>query len=198
MFHYCTHLIAYLTSMAHTCCIITVFMWVPSLLTVMKESGGALPTGLVFSAFMLSMTLGGMLFALLLPIFPGGAEGLCVLVYFVAACAMAVPIIHFEFWYMIVSFLILEAMVGMFNSCGATLRSRYYPEGLQSSIMSVFRLPLNLLVVIGTKLTDQANNIESLSYVFSVLVLMHLLAMLLQCALLWYSPSNSNDKLKKH
>ena len=35
----------------------------------------SLPTGLVFSSFMLSMTFGGMLFSLLLPIFPGGAEG---------------------------------------------------------------------------------------------------------------------------
>jgi hypothetical protein len=33
--------------------------------------------------------------------------------------------------------------------------ARYYPEEFQSSIMSVFRLPLNLLVVMGTRLTDR-------------------------------------------
>ena len=44
-------------------------MWVPSLLAV-NPGSEALPTGLVFSAFMLSMTLGGMLFGLLLPVFP--------------------------------------------------------------------------------------------------------------------------------
>lgn len=110
--------------------------------------------GLVFSAFMLAMTLGGMLFGILLPIFPRGVEGLCILVYFLAACSMAVPIICFDFWYVLVAFLLLEAMVGMFNSCGGTLRSIYYPEGLQSSIMSVFRLPLNMIVVIGILYID--------------------------------------------
>lgn len=82
-----------------------------------------------------------------------------------------------------ISFLVLEAMVGMFNSCGAILRSRYYPEELQSSIMSVFRLPLNLLVVLGTKLTDKANTISSLKFVFGVIVIMHMIAFLLQIAL---------------
>ena len=38
--------------------ICAVFMWVPSMLFV---TDGPLPTGLVFSAFMLAMTIGGML-----------------------------------------------------------------------------------------------------------------------------------------
>lgn len=109
--------------------------------------------------------------------------GLCVFVYIVAAVAMLVPVFMFEFWWVFSSFLVLEAMVGMFNSCGATLRSRYYPEGLQSSIMSVFRLPLNLLVVVGTKLTDKADDIPSLQTVFGVLACMHIVAMVLQIGL---------------
>ena len=173
-------------------------MWVPSLLAVSSEVGGSLPTGLVFSSFMLSMTLGGMLFGLLLPVFPGGAEGLCVLVYFIAALAMAVPLFHFQFWYVVVAFLVLEAMVGMFNSCGATLRSRYYPEGLQSSIMSVFRLPLNLIVVVGTRLTNSANEVKSLQFVFGVVVAMHLAAMLLQAGLLVMVGRSAAAKMKQH
>ncbi|KAJ1419018.1 hypothetical protein B484DRAFT_333619 [Ochromonadaceae sp. CCMP2298] len=156
-----------------------VFMWVPSMLAVTK---GALPTGLVFSAFMLSMTLGGMLFALLLPIFPS-AEVLCVLIYAVAALAMLVPVFKFEFMYVLCACLVLEGMVGMFNSCGATLRSRYYPEGLHSSIMSVFRLPLNLLVVAGTRMTASANEVPQLQYVFGAVAGMHCVAMLLQLGL---------------
>lgn len=156
-------------------------MWVPSL---MIANQGSIPTGLVFSAFMLSMTFGGMLFSILLPIFPGGGEGLCIFLYFVSAVAMAVPmLIKFEFWNILIAFLVLEAMVGMFNSCGGTLRSRYYPEGIQSSIMSVFRLPLNLLVVMGTKLADRANDVTSLQFVFGVIVCMHFIAMTLQVIL---------------
>ncbi len=169
-------------------------MWVPSLLAV--NTGAALPTGLVFSAFMLSMTLGGMLFGILLPVFPGGAEGLCVFVYATSALSMLVPVFRFDFWSILIAFLALESMLGMFNSCGATLRSRYYPEGLQSSIMSVFRLPLNLLVVLGTLLSNKANDVESLKYVFGIVVGMHVVATLLQVALLFSISSKQQKKSK--
>jgi hypothetical protein len=97
---------------------------------------------------------------------------------------MAVPVFKFEFWWVLSSFLVLEAMVGMFNSCGATLRSKYFPEAMQSSIMTVFRLPLNVLVVLGTRLTDKAGDIPSLQYVFFVVVGMHVVASVLQVGLM--------------
>lgn len=70
---------------------------------------------------------------------------------------MLVPIYYFDFWPIFVSFLVLETALGVFNSCAGTLRSQYYPEAMQSSIMSVFRLPLNLLVVVGTRLSANAS-----------------------------------------
>ena len=69
---------------------------------------------------------------------------------------------------------------------------------MHSSIMSVFRLPLNILVVIGTKLTDKAANPASLQAVFKVLVGMHAFAFLLQVALLLIaSRSGSSNKDKR-
>lgn len=158
-------------------------MWVPSLLAA-NGSSSSLPTGLVFSSFMLAMTLGGMLFGLLLPVFPGGAEGLCLFVYVTAAASMLIPCLVFDFWSILIAFLILESMLGMFNSCGATLRSQYYPEQIQSSVMSVFRLPLNLLVVCGTLLTNQAKDVPALQQVFGVVVGMLVVASGLQVLLL--------------
>jgi hypothetical protein len=63
---------------------------------------------------------------------------------------------------------------------------------MHSSIMSVFRLPLNILVVIGTKLTDKAANPASLQAVFRVLFGMHGLAFLLQVALLLIASRSKN------
>ncbi len=123
------------------------------------------------------------MFSLLLPIFPGGVEALCVGIYFTAAVSMSVAMISFDFWHLFLSFLVLEGMVGMFNSCGAILRSKYYPDGQHSSIMSVFRLPLNLLVVVGTKITDNGNSVSQLQFSFFVVFLMHVTAMCLQLAL---------------
>lgn len=116
--------------------------------------------------------------------------GLCVFVYVVAAIAMLVPFFKFEFWWVFIPFLVLEAMVGMFNSCGATLRSKYYPEEMQSSIMTVFRVPLNVLVVGGTYLTDNL----SLQNTFGVLAVLHFITMLLHVAHYSYSYSAVDDK----
>jgi MFS family permease len=148
--------------------------------------GSSLPTGLVFACFMLAMTLGGMIFALVLPVFPGGCLSLTALVFAVSAAAMAVPIYCFEFWWVFISFLVLECMLGMFGSCGGTLRSIYYPEGMQSSIMSIFRLPLNLLVVVGTLLTNNANNVEELKQVYMVVAGIHFTAFLFQVCVVFF------------
>ena len=173
-----------------------VFLWVPTLLIVGTPSG-KLPTGLVFSCFMLAMTIGGKLFTLLLPIFPGEAEGLCTLVYVLAGMAMVVPVFKFEFWPIFLSFLVLEGSLGIFNSCGGTLRSRYFPGAMQSSIMSVFRLPLNLLVVAGTKLSSVAsNNIFDLKFVFMVIVGMHCTALMFHCLMMFSGDKPLNTKTK--
>lgn len=173
-----------------------VFMWVPSLLSA---GDGVLPTGLIFSCFMISMTIGGIVFSLALSYLPVDAEFLCVLVYIISAASMLVPVFTFQFWPVFVSFIILECMLGMFNSCGAQLRSRYYPDNLQSSIMSVFRLPLNLLVVLGTKLSERASlDVPALQRVFGVVACMHMTALILQMLLYFkcVAPAGSSTKLK--
>lgn len=163
--------------------LLSVFMWVPTLLELIEGVHDTLPTGLVFSAFMLSMSAGGMLFTLLNPLVPGGSTTICSAVYILSALAMYVPIYHFEFWIVFIAFLLLESMLGMFNSCGATLRSIYYPEQIQSSIMSIFRFPLNLLVVIGTLLTNNSKDRQGIQLVYYYVVSMHLIAFALQLCL---------------
>jgi len=152
-----------------------VFMWVPNMQLVAGSK--AIPTGLIFSCFMLSMTLGGTLSGILLDAMPMGAGGVCLLVYLLGAVSMTVPILTYEFWPVFISFLVLEFSLGIFNAGGGTLRSKYYPDALQSSIMNVFRIPLNMLVVLGTKLTSYAGaDVEMLQKVFGVVVCMHLAA----------------------
>ena len=73
-------------------------MWVPTLLLISPTS--PLPTGLVFSAFMLSMTLGGTLSSAVLSIV-GGPEVLCAVVYGVAALCR---FLHIDFDCVINSF----------------------------------------------------------------------------------------------
>ena len=174
-------------------------MWVPSLLLVNDDSS-PLPTGLIFSAFMLSMTFGGLVFGLLLPWFPGGLEGIALFIACMAALAMTIPMIAFDFQHLLGSFLLLEAMVGMFQSCAPLLRSKYYPEGIQSSIMSTFRLPLNLFVVMGTTLADRYATKEAAGYqlVFGVIVILHLVAGGLLVGLMYVKQTSSSSSSEQH
>ena len=172
-------------------------MWVPSLIAA---NNGPIPTGIIFSCFMLAMTIGGVVFSLILSRYNDATETLCVFVYVMSATAMLIPAFNFDFWPVFICFLVLEAMLGMFNSCGAQLRSKYYPDNLQSSIMSVFRVPLNILVVIGTRLSEQANDTPSLQRVFIVVAAMHIIAFALHF-IIWTgylsgsSKKSSNDEI---
>ena len=125
-----------------------VFMWVPTILKV-APSEPPVPLGLVFASFMVCITIGGGLFTPLLEAF--SVEVTTVLICACAATTMLVPVLTEDFALVFAAFLVLEACVGCWFACSGTLRSSYIPETLQSSIMTVFRIPLNLLVITGTK-----------------------------------------------
>lgn len=100
-------------------------------------------------------------------------------VFLTAAAAMALPAFTRDFPTVLVAFLVLETCVGAFYSCSGLMRSRYLPGGLQSSVMNIFRLPLNILVVIGTRMTDLAQP----ETVFVVIASWFLISALLQLRL---------------
>merc|ERR1712118_628947 len=139
-----------------------VFMWVPTLLGLTKDP---LPTGLVFSCFMCCITIGGLLFE--------RAKNVAVEKLAIAVFALALA-------------------VGMFFPCGGTLRSRYIPDELQGSAMNLCRLPLNILVVVGTKLTD----LVAMPTVFAVCASWFTLGLLCKCLLAYVGPVPSDKKEK--
>lgn len=135
-----------------------VFMWVPTLLRLCPASslsGEAFPIGIVFSCFMACITLGGMLFGTATALGLDAAP-FSVGVGLVAAATMVVPVVTDGFVPVFVSFLLVEVCVGAFQACAGTLRSRVIPDAIQSSVMNVIRVPLSLLTVAGTYLSDHA------------------------------------------
>ena len=144
-----------------------VFMWVPTLLPL--NPPGGLPTGCVFAAMMMAITIGGMVYpplqSLMSKFSPSGkAPELCAtFVYLVAAASTAVPAFLLSqgdsmaaggFTLVIAAFMVTEATVGLFMPVAGTLRSKYVPDSLQGAILNIFRLPLNAVVVTGTHATD--------------------------------------------
>ena len=155
-----------------------VFMWVPTLLSLAPNSD--VPTGAVFSSLMIAITMGGSVFPLVHSCL-GSTELAATAIYFLAALCMLCPALCLSnfgncFTPVLVAFVMVEFSIGLFFPAAGILRSKYVPDHLQGAILNIFRLPLNLLVVTGTKLTD----LYQPSTVYSVVCCWYLLATILQ------------------
>merc|ERR1712023_93949 len=95
------------------------------------------------------------------------------------ALALTVPIFRNDLLSVVLSFVCFEICVGVFFPCAGTLRAKVIPDKFQGSVMNVFRVPLNVLVVTGTKMTD----LYPKETCFTVVVSWLLLAAVLQIAL---------------
>jgi len=181
-----------------------VFMWVPTLLDM--DPPGGVPTGCVFSSLMMAITMGGMLF----PIFNGGISKLmgegsdkseeltAALIYAMASACMSIPAYCLStstqsevcFVRILISFVVVEFSVGLFNPVAGTLRSKYVPDNLQGGILNIFRLPLNAVVVAGTHATD----VLPTSTVYWIVSACFMGAALLQSTLIFSSGSKKTKK----
>jgi len=154
-----------------------VFNWVPMMMGLMpKGQSFSSVQGLIFSCFMLAMAIGGSMLGPLRRI--ATVPQFSVGVIMVAAVSMYVPVAAPSLYPVMASFLVMEACVGLFMACGGTMRSMVVPEEMSASVMNLFRVPLNVLVVIGTKLDSYATP----STVFTVIFVWLLLASFLQIA----------------
>jgi len=128
-----------------------VFMWVPTLISVL---GVFPPTGLVFASLMCCISLGGLLFSPSLLLRRFSPEGVGVIAFLIGAVALSIPVFRSDLLSVIVAFLVFETCVGIFFPCMGLLRSKVIPDSVQGTVMNIFRVPLNMLVVTGTFLTD--------------------------------------------
>ena len=166
-------------------------MWVPTLLS-MNPPGGV-PTGCVFSALMMAITIGGIVFQPLEHFFgtkittkAKAAELSAVFAYIMASVSMAVPAIclccaaaSVCFERILISFIVIEFCVGLSSPIAGMLRSKYVPDAYQGAIMNIFRLPLNAVVVSGTYATDVLDHYK----VYGIVSGLFLIAAALQATL---------------
>lgn len=160
-----------------------VFMWVPTMLSILGND--PLPTGLVFSSFMVCITAGGLIFSIVLRF---TTVEICIIAILVLQMvALVIPVFFKTLVPVFGAFLLYETGVGMYFPCGGMMRSKVIPDALQSSIMNIFRIPLNVLVVTGTYLTDVLPH----STVFSIITVWLLLATCLQLVMIKQAPKGS-------
>mmetsp|Transcript_36444 Transcript_36444/g.84086 ORF Transcript_36444/g.84086 Transcript_36444/m.84086 type:complete len:509 (+) Transcript_36444:63-1589(+) len=124
-----------------------VFNWTPAL-----DSGSVAtpPHGLIFSAFMMACMCGSSLFSLsdnsvqpikvLMPICLGAAISLGVVAASLYTTYSEIMIFA--------GFLAFEACVGAYFPCVSTVKSAVVPEEARAGVYNVYRVPLNLCVVL--------------------------------------------------
>ena len=136
-----------------------VFMWTPSLQSnpAYAEAVGR-SLGLIFAVFMVCAMTGSALFSKLADKRVLGVQRIPNLVHELGAVSCLSPMLMpSETVPMYLSFLLLELLVGVFYPVYGTMRGLHVPERVRTSVMNIFRIPLNLFVVVVL------SNIESLS-----------------------------------
>jgi MFS family permease len=143
---------------------IFVFMWTPALEASLRaaallepptaHAGGAvhvaaappLPHGVVFAGFMVCLMIGSKLFETLVAVRP--VEHITRWVFVIASASLAVPILSSSHNLVLAGFCVFEVCCGIYFPSAGTMRSKYIPEEVRSTVMNVFRIGLNLIVVL--------------------------------------------------
>ncbi|KAJ3375036.1 hypothetical protein GGF31_005758 [Allomyces arbusculus] len=126
-------------------------------LDALNESNGALPFGIIFATFMVFSMAGSSLCGALLHM---PREPLAVLALILAFTSLLASSASESLGRTFFSFCVFEMAVGLYFPAISALRSRIIPDAVRGTAMSVFQVPLNLLVVtvlarVGTDPVDQ-------------------------------------------
>ncbi len=122
-----------------------VFMWTPALQPSAIE-GETLPFGLIFATFMVCCMAGSSLFTVVSKLMP--VEDISKYTFVVAAIALCIPVLTSNYDLIFLGFLIFEGCVGMYFPAMGTLKSSIVPERQRSAIYNIFRVPLNIIVLV--------------------------------------------------
>ncbi|KAI0353932.1 DUF791-domain-containing protein [Trametes cingulata] len=141
-----------------------VFLWVP-FLQELAPPAHVLPLGYIFSCFMLSMTLGALLYSVIVSFYHDGeaaesgssspdrtitlhaklSSAVCAASALAFVVSVATGLEHRRFW----AFCAFEACVGVYYPVQGMLRGKLVPDEHRATLSSLFRVPLNAFVVVS-------------------------------------------------
>ncbi|KAJ3413006.1 Molybdate-anion transporter [Chytridiales sp. JEL 0842] len=147
-----------------------VFLWSPTLEGLTSMS---LPFGLIFSAFMVSIAIGSVFFKMAMKA-NWSHEKIAVATFSLASIAIFIPYLFKNLYFVYASFCLFEVCCGVFFPVMGSLRGKYIPDATRATVMNVFRLPLNIIVVAILYKVNGGDDNGSLYLLCSVLVLIGL------------------------
>lgn len=125
-----------------------VFLWTPVLQSVSGAEKRDLPCGQLFSCYMASLAVGSSAYRMLLGGGEGGGQGAGGVVFLLAGVAFSAAFMAKEFESAVLAFVVFEVCCGLYFPMISTLRSEHIPEESRGAVMSLFRLPVNVVVIV--------------------------------------------------
>lgn len=148
-----------------------VIKWTPALSGAISNDSSmssTIPHGIIFASFMLCIMIGSSIFKLISKY--SSTESFMRIILGISALTFMMPIMFPLHQCMIfLSFLMFEICVGIFWPSLSTMRGKYVPENTRATIMNLFRVPLNLIVIIILLLNFPSKIIFSFCAMFLVL-----------------------------
>ena len=150
-----------------------VFEWTPALTAANAPRP---PYGEIFAAMMLCCAAGTRLFGFLAE--SRGPEDFARPLFVVASLFLLAPVVAPSNYVLaLVAFLLFEGVVGCYFPALGTLKSKIVPDAQRSTIYNIFRVPLNVLVllVLLSKLPTQTVFAVSALLLLAAAILQHML-----------------------
>ena len=131
-----------------------VFVWTP-VLEKRYRGFGAVPYGMVFSTFMVCKMIGSQVFQKFGDRIT--AEKALRLTLMGSAVSFFITVVIPSYWITLFAFCVFEFGLGIYWPTMSVLRAKYVPNKMRSTMTSVFRIPLNVLVVVSLLVAGEAS-----------------------------------------
>lgn len=134
-----------------------VFMWTPAVEERVQVPPDAIPFGLIFASFMVSMMLGSSVFSYLSSQ-KWRPESMMLIVLVVGITAFGIVVMSTNVYTCLACFCLFEGACGIYFPAMGMLKAEYIPDDTRSTIMNLARVPLNAIVCI-TLIYVRINNV---------------------------------------
>lgn len=165
------------------------FVWTPAL-QMARQSKSEIPHGVIFATFMAATMMGSSIFAVASKYLQ--VDLIMRNVFMFGFVAFVAPLVTDSIFVAYTSFVIFEVLCGIYFPAMATLRVPYIPEQSRSTLLTFFRVPLNIVVVVALYEDLEINT------VFAMCAVLMLCGLWSQRRLKWLMSSSNLQKDKNN
>eukprot|EP00171_Calliarthron_tuberculosum_P008630 IDg8630t1 len=149
------------------------FVWTPAL-QMSRHTRAEIPHGTIFATFMAATMMGSSVFAVASRFMR--VDSIMRAIFATGVCAFAAALLADSIAVVYVSFVVFEVLCGVYYPAMATMRAPYIPEESRSALLTFFRVPLNVIVVVVLYEDLEINTVFAMCAMLMLKVALRLLA----------------------